>query len=111
MLVYKDFVKTTEFFGIHNAEFLPYYKNSNVVKTAQNKREYASCWKKPGKVLAVVSNLKWLAANVAVKFDFGKLGVKGKVRNAVTNQEIKPDSNGNICINIPMYDACYLVIE
>ena len=111
MLIYKDFIKAVESFGIHNAQFLPYYENSSVVTTAQDKREYVSCWKKPGKVLAVASNLKWQAANVSVKFDFAKLGVKGQVRNAVTGQVIKPDSNGNICMNIPMYDACYLIIE
>ena len=111
LFAYRDYLTATGKFGIHDAEFLPYYKNSSVAATAQDKREYVSCWKKSGKVLAVISNLKWQPAAVTVKFDFAKLGVKGKVRNAVTGQALKLDSNGNICINIPRYDACYLVIE
>ncbi len=111
LLIYKDFVKSTGDFGSHTAEFLPYYKNSDVVVTAQDKREYASCWKKPGKVLVVVSNLKWQDAKVKVQFNFAKLGVKGKVRNAVTNEAIAVDAQGNLTLDIQQYDAKYLLVE
>jgi len=111
LLTYRDFLQATGSFGIHNAEFLPYYKNSDAVVTAQDKREYASCWKKPGKVLAVVSNLKWQDSKVKVKFNFAKLGVKGKVRNAVTGKVLAADASGNLVVDIPQYDAVYLLIE
>ena len=108
---YKDFLKVTAGFGIHDAEFLPYYRNGDVVRTDQDKREFASVWKKPGKALVAVSNLKWQAASVAVTLDFAKLGVKGKVRNAVTGQEVAADASGRVTLDIPAYDAVYLLAE
>ena len=111
LFAYRDYLTATGKFGIHDAEFLPYYTNSQLVKTAQDKREFASCWKKSGKVLVVVSNLKWQAAQVKVNFDFAKLGVTGKVRDAVSNREIAVDGKGGLTLDIPLYDARYLIIE
>ena len=111
VMLYRNFLKATGEFGSHDAEFVGYYHQNKAIFTDEAKREYASSWRKNGKVLVVVSNLKWQDAEVSVKFDFAKLGLKGQVRNAITGEAIKVDNAGKMVIDIPSYDAVYLLAE
>ena len=62
-------------FGVKEAEWLPYWRNSEQVKVSPEGC-YASVWKHPeGRVLAVVSNLTEETLNVTV--DLAALGLQG----------------------------------
>ena len=104
-------MQTTGKFGIHNAEFHPYYSNGQFVRTDQAKRQYCSFWKKNGKALFVVSNLTWKPARTMVEFDFGKLKLKGIVKDAYGNAVFRKTGKNRIEIDLPPYDCRYLLAE
>jgi len=108
---YMPFMQTTGKFGIHNAEFHPYYNNGLFVRTDQTKRQYCSFWSKNGKALFVVSNLTWKPSKTPVEFDFGKLKLKGIVRDAYGNAVFRKTGKNRIEIDLPPYDCRYLIAE
>lgn len=98
-------------FEVDTAEFWPYWKNGEFVTTAQEKRQYASLWLHKGKrALLVVSNLEWKAADVAIKIDLRKLGLKGHIADAFTSEKVALQNN-EVKLPLGVYDMKILWVE
>ena len=108
---YMPFMRTTGKFGIHDAEFFPYYANGQFVRTDQAKRQYSSFWLKNGKALFIISNLTWKPSKTVVEFDFSRLKLKGTLRDAYGNAVFRRIGPDRIEIDLPPYDARYLLAE
>jgi len=76
----RDVLEARDAFGIQEAEFLPYWNNSDLVKVKpENDKIVCSLWKRPGKALVVLGNFTQKDVSVSVTLDPEKLGLSGKL--------------------------------
>ena len=90
-------------FGRKGAEWLPYWKNANYVRTSP-KDTYASLYRHPKNgVLAVVSNLQRQNARLVVQLNIETLDLKNtglSARNALTGESVRI-KDGRIELSLP----------
>ncbi len=108
---YAPFLRATSRFGTHDADFHPYYGNDGLARTDQTRKQFASLWIKPGRALVLVSNLNWQAADVTLRLDLKRLGLKGNARDAITDAPVPLAPDGTATLPIPAYDWRLLRVE
>jgi len=104
--------KAMENFGRKQAQFKPYWNNTNLVKVT-GERCYSTLYVRPGKgVMCVVSNLGKNAGDVQVLLSLKKMNLPLNVTavNAITGDKV-PIKNGKFTVPLSSYDYALVWVK
>lgn len=97
--------KRLDEFGAVDSEFLPYWNNSDIV-TSSNDKLKVSVYRKKGKSLLAFANVGNDDLSADVKVELQKLGLQGslKAKDLLTGQDIPITGAGLIPVKVPKKD-------